>query len=207
MQKTTFILVFFFCDQENHAKCYCWNVETKSVKDLLKSCGGDVYISPMAEIKRPELVEVGNHVAIDSFTYISTGAIIGDYVHISPSVSCIGGNDAKLILGGFNTISAGARLICRGDEHLGFGLVGPAIPEKYADKLIGNDLIIERFASVATNAVILPGLKLGEGSVVGAGSILTCDAEPWTIYVGNPAKPLKIRNSERMVAFAKELGY
>jgi galactoside O-acetyltransferase len=178
-----------------------------SVKTILKNCGEDVFISDMAEIKRPELVEIGNHVAIDSFVYISTGASIGDYVHISPHVSCIGGKEAKLVLGGFNTISAGARLICMGDEHLGLGLVGPMVPKQYSDKLIGSDLVIERFANIASNAVILPGLKVGEGSVIGAGSILTCDAEPWTIYVGSPARPVKKRRSDQMLAFAKELGY
>ena len=180
---------------------------SESVKTLLKSCGEDVFISGMAEIKRPELVEIGNHVAIDSFVYISTSATIGDYVHISPSVSCIGGKEAKLVLGGFNTISAGARLICMGDEHLGSGLVGPMIPKNFADGLIGGELVIEKFASIATNAVILPGLKVGEGSVIGAGSVLTCDAEPWTIYIGSPARPIKKRRSDQMLAFAKELGY
>lgn len=177
------------------------------LKPLLKSYGEDLYISPMAEIKRPELVEIGNHVAIDSFTYISTGASIADHVHISPNVSCIGGKEARIVLGGFNTISAGARLICRGDEHLGFGLVGPTIPKNYSDNLIGQDLIIEKFASVASNAVILPGLVVGEGSVIGAGAVLTRDSEPWTIYVGSPARPIKKRNSEKMLAFAKDLGY
>lgn len=178
-----------------------------SLKRLLKSCGEDVFISAWTEIKRPELVEIGSHVAIDSFTYISTGAKIGDHVHISPNVSCIGGADAKVVLGGFNTISAGARLICRGDEHLGHGLVGPTIPKKYSDKLVGQDLIIEKFASVATNAVILPGLIVGEGSVIGAGAVLTNNSEPWTIYVGSPARPVKKRKSDKMLAFAKELGY
>lgn len=177
------------------------------LKPLLKSYGEDLFISPMAEIRRPELVEIGSHVAIDSGVYITTSAEIGDYIHISPYVTCIGGANAKLILENFAGISAGARLICLGDEHLGEGLVGPTIPDPYKDKLVGGFIHVNKFAGIGTNAVIFPGLTIGEGSVIGAGSILTCDTEPWTIYVGSPARPVKKRKSDKMLAFAKDLGY
>ena len=178
-----------------------------SVQNILKSCGEDVFISDMAEIKRPELVEIGNHVAIDSGVYITTAAQIGDYIHIAPYVTCIGGASANFVIEDFAGISAGARLICMGDEHLGEGLVGPTVPVPYKDKLVGGYIHVKRFAGIGTNAVIFPGLTIGEGSVIGAGSILTCDAEPWTIYVGSPARPVKKRRSDQMLAFAKELGY
>jgi hypothetical protein len=58
----------------------------------LKFHGDDVVISDFAEIKRPHLVSIGNHAAIDSFVSITTRAEIGDYVHISPHVSVIGGS-------------------------------------------------------------------------------------------------------------------
>jgi dTDP-4-amino-4,6-dideoxy-D-glucose acyltransferase len=53
----------------------------------------------------------------------------------------------------------------------------------------------------------MPGVTLAEGSVVGSNSVLTKDTEPWTIYVGNPAKPIKIRDNETILQYAKELGY
>jgi len=53
----------------------------------------------------------------------------------------------------------------------------------------------------------MPGITLAEGSVVGAGSVLTKDTEPWTVYVGSPAKPVSIRDPELALKGAKSLGY
>jgi galactoside O-acetyltransferase len=68
-------------------------------------------------------------------------------------------------------------------------------------------VIFERFASAGTNVVVLPGVTLAEGSVVGACSLVTKSTEPWTIYVGVPAKPLKARRKDKMIEMARELGY
>lgn len=48
-------------------------------------------------------------------------------------------------------------------------------------------------AWVAAHARIMPGIKIGEGAVVGAGSVVTKDVEPWTVVAGNPAKFIKKR--------------
>jgi acetyltransferase-like isoleucine patch superfamily enzyme len=172
---------------------------------LLRKCGEDVYINNNVEIRRPNLVEIGSHVAIDSGFYLTTAATIGNYIHIGPYVSCIGGVEAILELGDFSSIAAGARLIVLGDEHLGMGLIGPTIPAPYKDKLVGGKIRIEKFAAVGTNAIVMPGITMSEGSVLGAGSLLNRDTEPWTIYVGTPARAIKIRQKEKMIAFANQI--
>ena len=53
----------------------------------------------------------------------------------------------------------------------------------------------------------MPNVTLAEGSILGANSLLTKDTEPWTIYVGSPAKPVKIRDKDKILQYAKELGY
>ncbi len=58
--------------------------------------GVDVRVSDKAEIVRPELVTIGNHVSIDSWVYISTNVKMGDYIHIAPHVSIIGGSEPLL---------------------------------------------------------------------------------------------------------------
>jgi galactoside O-acetyltransferase len=68
-------------------------------------------------------------------------------------------------------------------------------------------VIFERFASAGTNVVVLSGVTLAEGSVIGACSLVTKNTEPWTIYVGIPAKPMKARRKDRMIEMARELGY
>lgn len=49
---------------------------------------------------------------------------------------------------------------------------------------VGNDVWI------GGNAVILPGVTIGDGAVIGAGSVVTHDVAPGAIVAGNPAKPL-----------------
>lgn len=173
----------------------------------LKSFGDDVFISARAEIRRPHLVSVGSHVAIDSGFYCTVGATIGDYVHIGPYVTAIGGAEGRLQVGNFVTIAAGARLICVSDEHLGEGLMGYGVPERFRDRMRRSPIRVESFASVGTNAVVFPGVTVAEGSVVGSCALLLRSTEPWTVYAGVPAKPLKARRRDRMVEFARELGY
>lgn len=174
---------------------------------LLKRCGEDVFISALVEIRRPHLVTVGSHVAIDSGVYITTQAEIGDYIHIAPYVTVIGGESGILKMGDFTTIAAGSRIVCGSDDHLGEGFVGPTIPSRYRDQVTIAPVIFERFSSIGTNVVVLTGVTLAEGSVVGACSLVTKNTEPWTIYTGVPAKPVKMRKKEKMLAYAKELGY
>lgn len=174
---------------------------------LLKRCGEDVFISSRAEIRRPHLVQIGNHVAIDSGVYITTKAVIGDYTHISPYVTVIGGEKSEFILEHFATVAAGSRIIAGSDEFLGEGFTSVTVPQEYRDKVNFSCIKISKFAGVGSNAIILPGVCIGEGSVIGAAALVTGDTEPWTIYMGVPARPVKVRKKEKMLDFAKRLGY
>lgn len=57
-----------------------------------------------------------------------------------------------------------------------------------APVVIGNDVWI------GARVIILPGVQIGDGSVIGAGSVVTHDVEPYTIVAGNPAKLIKRRD-------------
>jgi acetyltransferase-like isoleucine patch superfamily enzyme len=173
----------------------------------LKSCGEDVFISERAEIRRPHLVEIGNHVAIDSGVYITTQALIKDYTHLSPYITVIGGAKSKLIVEDFVSIAAGTRLIAGSDKFMGAGFTSVTVPEAYRDEVEFSTITIKRFAGIGSNVVILPGITIAEGSVIGACSLVTKDTEPWTVYMGVPAKAVKIRPKEKMLEYAKKLGY
>jgi acetyltransferase-like isoleucine patch superfamily enzyme len=172
----------------------------------LNATGSDVYISRNVEIKRPHLFSVGSHVAVDSGFYCTVRADIGDYTHIGPYVTVIGGANARLTMEGFNTIGAGSHLLCASDAFLGEGLVGMSPPE-YRDRIIYSPVVFEMFASIGTNVVVHPGVTLAEGSVVGSCSLVTKDTEPWMIYYGIPARPVKLREKKVMIEAAKKLGY
>ncbi len=54
---------------------------------------------------------------------------------------------------------------------------------------------VERRASIGSGAVILCGVMIGQGAIVGAGSVVTKDVPPFTIVAGNPARVLRTINT------------
>lgn len=175
------------------------------VESIFKRVGNDLYVHSTSIIKNPELVEFGNHVAIDVGVYITTKAIIGDYVHIAPYSCIIGGSESELIMEHFSGIAAGCKILCGSDDFT-TGMMNPQVPKQYRNPKI-TSVKFERFSCVGVNCVVMPGIILAEGSVLGSNSTLTKHTEPWTVYVGNPAKPIKIRNKDLILDNAKKLGY
>jgi galactoside O-acetyltransferase len=171
-----------------------------------KSIGEDVFISEDSLIKRPHLCQIGSHNAIDNGVTISTELIMGDYIHISSYVVVIGGEHSKLILEDFSFVASGTKIVCGSENYTGIGLVGATIPKEF--RVINYTTVkFEKFAGCGVNCSIMPGVTLAEGSILGANSLLTKNTEPWTIYVGSPAKPIKIREKETIINYAKKLGY
>jgi len=169
--------------------------------------GNDVIIDSDVTFKRGEFVNIGNHCAIDKGFYCTTSLEIGDYTHISPYVTCIGGKNGKFKSKGFNNIMAGARIICGSDRFDGSGLFGALIPEEFKGKQIIKPIIMEEFSNIGTNAIVLPGSILRKGVLLTAGSLLLGDTEEWGVYKGNPAKLVKKIDGTIIIKKAKNLGY
>jgi acetyltransferase-like isoleucine patch superfamily enzyme len=74
----------------------------------------------------------------------------------------------------------------------GLGITGH--PLNKGNMEIGNDVW------VGYGAIICSGVNIGDGAVVGAGSVVTKDVEPYSIVVGNPARELKKRFSDEVIA-------
>lgn len=72
-------------------------------------------------------------------------------------------------------------------------------------KTKGAPVHINDNAFVFSNVLIMPGVTIGEGAIVLAGSVVTKDVEPWTIVGGNPAK--KIRDRNRNIDYKQVYGY
>ena len=149
----------------------------------------DIFIHKDAEFKIDPIL--GDHIAIDKGVYCTVNATIGDYIHISPYVTIIGGKTGEFISKGFNNIMAGARIICGSDRFDGSGLFGAMIPKEYKGRQIIEPIVMEMFSNIGTNAIVLPGSTLREGVLLTAGSLLMGDTEAWGVYKGNPAVLVK----------------
>ena len=154
-------------------------------------------------ITHPELLKTGDHVSIDEGVYISTAIHCGDYVHIAPYACIIGGKIGTLKMGDFTNISAGAKVIVISDSFKE-GLLNPIVPVKHRT-LIGHTTRMGNFSALGVNAVLMPCCDMAEGSVAGAGAVVTKSTEPWGIYVGCPARLIGYRDKESVLKAAKEL--
>ncbi len=62
---------------------------------------------------------------------------------------------------------------------------------KYIPDVEFGKVVIKRGAYIGVNAIILPGVTVGEGAIVGAGSVVTKDVPPLSVAAGNPARVIR----------------
>jgi len=173
---------------------------------MVKALGNDIIVDDDVLVKQ-DLVINGSHVAIDKGFYCTTNATIGDYVHIGPYVTIIGGKEGSFRAVGFNNIMAGARIVCGSDRFDDSGLFGAMIPKELKGTQIIEPVIMEEFSNIGTNAIVLPGSTLRRGVLLTAGSLLMGDTEEWGVYKGNPAVLVKKIDPTKIIENAKKLGY
>lgn len=70
--------------------------------------------------------------------------------------------------------------------------------------LLSYRMRIEAYAWICARASVAPGVHVGEGAVLGLGSVATRDLEPWTVYSGHPAVALRPRKRHRAATQAGE---
>ncbi len=173
---------------------------------MIKISGNDVIIDSDVVAKQ-NLDIIGSHVAIDKGVYCTVNAMIGDYVHISPYVTIIGGKEGSFVANGFNNIMAGARIVCGSDRFDDSGLFGAMIPKELKGTQIIGLVLMEEFSNIGTNAIVLPNSRLRKGVLLTAGSLLIGDTEEWGVYKGNPAVLVKKIDGSKIIENAKKLGY
>jgi dTDP-4-amino-4,6-dideoxy-D-glucose acyltransferase len=160
----------------------------------LASFGPDVHISRKASLYNPEAIALGNHVRIDDFTVLSggSGITMGDYVHVACFTALYGA--AGITIGSHATLSSRCAIYSVSDDYSGESLTNPTVPESWKPGLRAKPVKLGDHVIVGTNSTILPGVTLGEGAALGAHTLANKDCDPWTIYVGSPARILRARS-------------
>lgn len=158
------------------------------VHALSKSVGCGLTVEPGFDFKHLESVEFGEGVFVGSQVYIQGrlggNCCIGDYSWIGPQ-SYFDARD--LSIGKYVGWGPGAKVL--GSEHVGLPLNAPII----TTDLQVAPVRVEDGADIGMNAVLLPGVVVGEGSIIGAGSIVTKDVPPFSVVAGVPARFIKWR--------------
>jgi len=169
---------------------------------MFRSLGRNVKIWETAKLATPELISIGNNVIVDDFVLIIGDTEIGDYVHVSSFCSITGGG--KCILEDFSGLSSGCRIVTGTEDFRGGCLTNPTVPAPYR-KAERSFVHIKKHSIIGVGTIIMPGVTVGEGVAVGANSLVLKDCEPWTIYAGSPAKPVRSRPSEKILELEAEL--
>ena len=162
---------------------------------------------------------------VDSVTYVkptvtNANIIVGDFTYYA-------GEDFesrvthhydfygdRLIIGKFCQIAADVEFVMNGANHQmnaattfpfyifdGWDEDAPPLsrlPCK-GDTVIGNDVWI------GENAVILPGVHIGDGAIIGRNSVIGSDVAPYTVVVGDPAREVRRRFDDELTALLLEL--
>ncbi|RJE87422.1 antibiotic acetyltransferase [Paenibacillus sp. 1011MAR3C5] len=113
----------------------------------------------------------------------------------------------KLIIGNYVCIASGVIILMGGNHNHRSDWI-TVYP--FAEQIAGSyepkgDTIIESDAWIGMNAMIMPGVRIGEGAIVAAGSVVVKDVPPYTIVGGNPAKEIKKRFTDQEIDMLKEM--
>ena len=160
----------------------------------IKGYDKEIYVRPT--VTNPNII-------VGEFTYIADSDFESHVTHLYEW------NGDRLIIGKFCQIAAGVEFVMNGANHQmnavtsfpfytlqGWNMQPPDpkdLPLK-GDMVIGNDVWIGQ------NVTILPGVHIGDGAIIGANAVVGSDIPPYTIVVGNPARTLRKRFNDELIA-------
>jgi len=153
----------------------------------------------------------------------SPNIIVGDYSYYDDPVNPEDfernvlynyGSD-QLIIGKFCAIATNVKFIMNGANHKLDGISTYPFPifghgwETTMDKLMTlpskGDTIIGNDVWIGYEALIMPGVHIGDGAVIAARSVVVSDVPPYTLFGGNPARQIKQRFSDSDIATLLQL--
>ena len=171
--------------------------KTDQLRDMgFKNVGENVQIAKNSTIIGLANISLGDNVRIDGEVTLicESGYLkIGSYVHIAGGchLSCAGGIE----LSDFSGLSQGVRIYSSSDDYSGKSLTNPTVPKEYLNSTV-KPVLIGRHVIIGSGSIVLPGVTIGNGSSVGALTLVARSLEEWGVYIGSPAKKIKTRKKD-----------
>ncbi|WP_264522050.1 acyltransferase [Flavobacterium sp. N1994] len=153
-----------------------------------KYLGKNVNISDRAVFYNPGNISIDDNSRIDDFCILSAGEggiQIGKYIHIAAYCSMQG--SGKITMEDFSGLSSRVALYSSSDDYSGGAMTNPCVPKEYTN-VISGDITIKKHTIIGVSSCILPNVTIGEGSAIGAFSLVSKSIEDHVIAVGVPAK-------------------
>lgn len=178
----------------------------------------------------PEPTEKHPMQGFDQVCYIKNtvknpNILVGDYTYYDDPVDSEGFErnvlyhypfiGDKLIIGKFCAIAKDVKFIMNGANHKMdcFTTYPFSIFRKGWEKVLPKpgelpykgDTVIQNDVWIGYEALIMPGVKIGNGAIIAAKSVVVTDVAPYTIVGGNPARPIRKRFSEETIALLQSI--
>ena len=159
----------------------------------------EIYVKPTIKNK---------NIIVGDFTYIADSEFESHVTHHYDF------NNDKLIIGKFCQIASGVEFVMNGANHQMnsvstfpfYTLEGwEQVPPTREDLAIRGDTIIGNDVWIGQNAVILPGVHIGDGAIIGANSVVGKDIPPYHIAVGNPIEIKRKRFDDELIEILEKL--
>jgi UDP-2-acetamido-3-amino-2,3-dideoxy-glucuronate N-acetyltransferase len=126
--------------------------------------------------------KIGGHCNVCDHAFVEAGAVVGDNVTIKNNVCIWAGITLE------NDVFVGPNVAFTND-HFPRSPRMPEVKARYetVERWLLST-VVERGVSIGANATILPGLRLGKYCLIGAGSVVTSNVEPFSLVIGSPAR-------------------
>ena len=169
---------------------------TLFLSSKLKSCGKSYFFSSVT-VLNPLRIDVGNNCLFHKDVWLAAQ-------ENDTSKGCIFIDDSVVISKGVIISAAYKISLCRGvtvgpytmimDNNHGFKEVNRSVMEQ---GLFGGEIKVGEFSWIGGHVTVLPGVIIGKGVIVGAGSVVTKSIEDYKIVVGNPARVIGDRRDKK----------
>lgn len=156
-----------------------------------KSLGKGLMISRKASFYGTSRISIGDNVRIDDFCILSGEVTLGSHIHISAYAALYGSMGIELE--DYTGVSPRATLFSAMDDFGGDYLIGPIHPEE-TTHVTGGKILLKRYAQIGSGTTLFPAVTIGEGTVVGAMSLVRKSLPDWVVAAGIPARVLRERS-------------
>ena len=188
-----------------------FNVGYYSTVDLnemgFRKIGTNVQIAENCMIIGIENISIDSNVRIDGYTSLivsDEGFLkIGSYVHIGSYCHLLASEG--ITIGDFSGLSQGVCIYTRNDDYTGNWLTNPTVPDEFRGVSCGP-VTLKDHVIIGSGSIVLPNTCIGEGTAVGALSLVHKNLQPWTVYVGNPVRKFKKRSKKLLEYRTKIMG-
>lgn len=127
---------------------------------------------------------------------------IGKMTYGHLEVHTWGSSNEKLSIGSYVSIASGVKFLLGGNHYYNTFSTYPfkvKVMEESIEAYSNGAIVVEDDVWIGTDATILSGVRIGQGAVIAAGSMIVKDVPPYSIVGGNPAKVIKYRFNQQII--------